>query len=128
PPETPSPDNVGADPARPQGQGGASAAPTTAIDTPSRDDIARALQIVKTDPNLATDRTIKSLRWRDSAAPQKPSPTPRWALWIAGLFRWFNESARWLMWCTIAGLAALLVVFILRLVRGAELPLGEKSF
>jgi hypothetical protein len=32
------------------------------------------------------------------------------------------------MWCTIAGLAALLVVFILRLVRGADRPIGEKSF
>src|SRR5438093_6209656 len=79
----------------------------TSAETPGPAEIARALEIVKADPNLATERTVKSLRWKDST-PQKPSPTPAWLLWIAGLFGWFSESARLLMWCTIAVLAGML--------------------
>jgi hypothetical protein len=99
---------------------------TANSDTPQPTEIARALEKVKADPNLATDRTIKSLRWRDSTAPKR-SHLPAWLLWIAGLFRWLGESARLLVWCSVTVLTGLLVVFITRLVHGyAAAARGER--
>ena len=40
---------------------------------PSEAEIARALDAVKADPNLAALRTIKMLRWKDADAPAQPT-------------------------------------------------------
>jgi uncharacterized protein DUF4129 len=79
-------------------------------------DIARAITSVKADPNLATTRTIKTLRWKGLAAP-KAAGVPPWLEWIIGLFRWFDQSARLLVWCVAAMLAGLLGVYLYRMVR-----------
>jgi hypothetical protein len=86
--------------------------------TPPRDvigqaDIDRALERVKADPNLATERTIPSLRWSDQ------TPFDLWNVprWIAGVFRWLTQSARLLMWTAAAIFLALIAVYIVRLVR-----------
>lgn len=79
-------------------------------------DIARAITSVKADPNLATTRTIKTLRWKDLAAP-KAAGVPAWLEWIIGLFRWFDQSARLLVWCVAAMLAGLLGVYLYRMLR-----------
>lgn len=78
-------------------------------------DISRAIDIVRADPNLATERTIKTLRWNNSTATT--SGTPSWLKWFAGLFRWFEQSARLLVWCAAIGLAGALVVYIVRMLR-----------
>lgn len=96
-------------------------------ESPGQAEIARALEKVKADPNLATERTIKTLRWKDST-PKKPSATPWWLAWIVGLFRWLSESARVLVWCAAGALAGVLVVFIIRLARKLRLPHGEERF
>jgi len=88
----------------------------TVIERPTDVDVARALAGVKADPNLATDRTIKMLRWKDSQAPRE-TRWPAWVLWLAGLFRWVDQSARVLVWITIGALAALLCGYLVRLVR-----------
>ena len=80
-------------------------------------EITRAIDAVKADPNLATEQTIKTLHWNGSIAPPKRSRLPAWLLWIAGLFRWFEQSARVLVWGAAVGMAALLVVYIVRTVR-----------
>ena len=54
-------------------------------------EIARAIDTVKADPNIASERTIKTLRWNRSMAPRRQSRMPAWLLWIAGLFRWFEQ-------------------------------------
>ena len=90
-------------------------------------EIARALAIVKVDPNLATDRTVRTLRWKDPAA-KPPSGTPAWVRWIAGLFGWLGQSARVLMWCAAVIMAGVLAVFIVRLVRRRDLALPEGAF
>src|SRR6185436_195976 len=46
-------------------------------------EISRAIETVKADPNLATERTIKTLRWTGATGTKKRS-TPAWILWIAG--------------------------------------------
>src|SRR5262245_59357581 len=65
---------------------------------PSRDEIARAVDTVKADPNLSTERTIKTLKWRGSS-PKNPVKFPGWLKWIGSLFAWIAESTRLLIWC-----------------------------
>jgi hypothetical protein len=90
-------------------------------------DIARAIETVKADPNLTTDRTIKTLRWKDSTTARR-SGMPAWLAWIAGLFRWLGQSARLLVWCAALVLAALLIGFIGRLVRTHGAPRRAEKF
>lgn len=85
----------------------------------TEDDIAQAIRKVKADPNLATERTIKTLEWTQTAAPRQ-TRTPAWLAWIGGLFRWFEQSARFLVWVAAAVLAAVLVTYLLRMARSYE--------
>jgi hypothetical protein len=78
--------------------------------------IDRAVESVKSDPNLATERTIKTLRWRGSM-PKAPLQFPGWMSWLASFFGWIAESTRALLWCGALGLAALVVVYLLRIAR-----------
>ena len=88
----------------------------TSTDTPEPAEIARAIETVKADPNLATERTIKTLRWK-SSAPVKRSPLPGWLSWIVGFFTWLGESSRLIIWCAVIGLAAALAVYLSRIAR-----------
>ena len=94
---------------------------------PNEAEIARALDAVKADPNLAAVRTIKMLRWKDADTP-KPNKVPAWLTWIVGLFRWLDQSARFLVWGLVAVLVALLLGYIARLGgRGREQTSGERD-
>jgi hypothetical protein len=88
--------------------------------TPTHAEILRALDELKTDPNLATERTIRTLRWKDSTS--KPSRTPAWLQWIAGLFQWIAQGSRVVVWAVVAVLAALLLVYIARFVHERGMP------
>ena len=83
---------------------------------PTDAEVRRAIETVKADPNLSATRKIKTLRWKDSAAP-RPTNQPAWIVWIVGLFRWFNQAARVVVWCVAALAAGWLGVFIYRMVR-----------
>ena len=74
-------------------------------------EIARAMEVVATDPQIAPERTFKSLKWRGS--PQSGRSTmPAWMLWIAGLFDWVGQSTRYLVWAAAGILAVLLVRYV----------------
>jgi hypothetical protein len=90
-------------------------------------EIARALEAVKADPNLAPERTIKTLRW-SGTSERRRSTTPAWLAWIVGLFTWVDQSGRVLIWCTAAILAAMLVVYLVRLLRRIDAPHAADSF
>jgi hypothetical protein len=90
-------------------------------------EIARAMETIKADRNLAAERTVKMLRWKDSTAAKR-SRTPAWLTWIAGLFLRLDQSARMLVWCAVTGLAGLLVVFILRLARAYRVSDRDEQF
>ena len=96
-------------------------------DSPGLAEIERALETVKADPNLATERTIKMLRWKDSTDVKRPE-TPSWLSWIGGLFLWLEQSARILVWLAAVVLAGVLVVYIVRLVRARGGARLEDSF
>jgi hypothetical protein len=95
-------------------------------ETPGPAEIARALEAVKADPNLATERTIKMLRWKASEA--KSSALPSWLAWIAGLFLWLEQSGQIAIWCAAVILAGMLVVYIVRIARVRRGPRLDTSF
>ena len=84
-------------------------------------EIVRALEVVKADPKMAPERTIRTLRWKGATERRRAGP-PWWLAWIVGLFTWLDQSGRMLIWCTAAVLAALLVMYVVRLVRRFEAP------
>lgn len=86
---------------------------------PAPGEIAEALEAVRSDPNIATESTIWTLRWRD--ATKKSAPVEfGWLRWIGQLFEWFTQSTRYLMWSATAILAVLIVVYLGRTVRRYE--------
>jgi hypothetical protein len=108
-------------------------APADAVgEAPARADVRKALDKVANDPNLAPERTVNMLRWKE---PEPVTDEPWWrrwanaaARWIGGFFAWIAEAGRLLVW-VIGGLAAaLLAVFIVRLVRTRGLPRVPKAF
>jgi hypothetical protein len=82
---------------------------------PSEDEIVRAIDGVKADPNLATERTIRTLKWKTQ---RQRMEVPGWLRWLSGLIEWFNQSARVLAWLWVVVLVALLAVFVVRMARG----------
>ena len=79
-------------------------------------EMARAREAVKGDPLIAPQRTFKSLKWRDPGRPKRSS-TPAWVVWITGLFTWFGQSARYLVWAAAAILAVVLVRYVIAVAR-----------
>jgi hypothetical protein len=97
-------------------------------ETPTRPEVRKALDKVANDPNLATVRTIDTLRWKEA----KPITDEPWwwpiARWSRGFFDWIATSGRLLVWVVGALAVALLTVFIARLVSERGLPRLPKQF
>jgi len=100
---------------------------TDAAQTPGPSEIVSALERVKNDPNLAPDQTIKVLRWRD-ATEERPTGRPTWLRWISGLFRWFEQLTRVLVWVAAVVMVAVLGVYIARNVRKYSVTHDVKTF
>ena len=99
---------------------------------PAREEIRRALDTVANDPNLAGERTINGLRWKD---PEPVTNEPWWwqwanaiARWFRGLFGWIAESGRLVVWVLGGVAAALLALYIARLLRTRGLPRVPAGF
>jgi hypothetical protein len=89
-------------------------------------EIARAIEKVESDPNIAPTRTTKALRWKDSG-PQ-PSRMPGFLKWIAGLFDRLTQSARLLMWVAIAVLAGWLLAYVVRMMHSLQMAPRDEPF
>jgi hypothetical protein len=102
-------------------------APTTAQHGPDRAEITRAIEVVKADPNLATERTIRTLKWADESQPA-PDDQPGSLEWLLQLVEWVARTARALVWVAAALLVGLLAIFLLRLwrTRAPSAKLGRK--
>jgi hypothetical protein len=95
-------------------------------EAPPREEVRKALDKVENDPNLAPQRTVNMLRWKEA----EPVTDESWwwglanavARWFRGLFSWIAESGRFVVWVAGAVLAALLVTYVVRLVRARGLP------
>lgn len=90
----------------------------TAPDAFADAEIAHAIAVVKADPNFAPERTIKMLRWKSASEPKRADHS--WFMWLAGLFRWLDQSARLLVWVAVSVLAGMLGVYLVRLLRAAR--------
>ena len=92
---------------------------------PGRDEIVRAMEAVKADPNLVSERTIKTLRRKNSGTK---SIRPAWLEWLVGLIGWIDQSARVLVWCAAVVLAGLAVTWIARMVRPYRRVPDDETF
>lgn len=91
----------------------AGAAPDRVLPTEAQ--IHEAIAKAKADPNLATERTIRTLDW--VAEPRKTRQTsPAWVTWLQGLFGWLDQSARWLVYLVAIVFVVWLAAQIARLV------------
>jgi len=102
-------------------------APVVSAVPPDRVEIERAIAVVKADPNLATDRVIKTLRWKPSTSTSS-FHWPGWLSWIGGLVFWMGESARVLVWCAALALAGLVAVYLSRIARTRLMASSEDTF
>lgn len=84
--------------------------------TPTDEEVAAALERVKADPDLGSEKTITTLEWRDSSEPRKRRNTrwPEWLSWIGDLMGWIGSTSRVLVWVVLIALGAWLVTFIVR--------------
>jgi hypothetical protein len=83
---------------------------------PNRAEVTRAIKSVEADPNLAPERTIRTLRWTVKSDPA-PEDTHSSLEWLVQLMGWFAQSARVVVWVAVALLAGLLVIFVLRFIQ-----------
>jgi hypothetical protein len=95
-----------------------SAAPAAAAGTtPTDAEVAAAVEKVKADPNLGSEKTVTTLEWRDSKKPRKPRKERDWGWlsWLGDFFGWIAQGSRVLVWVVLAALAAWLITFIVRM-------------
>jgi hypothetical protein len=81
---------------------------------PDAEEIARAVETVKADPNLATERKVRTLRWVDEAHPS-PNGSGESLNWLFQFLGWFAQSARVLVWVAVAIVVGLGVIYLIRL-------------
>lgn len=95
-------------------------------DAPTADDITRALDALRRDPDLGPERTFKTLRWKGST----PSAGQRswWLDWAEGFGTWMTESTRYLVWVAIGVAAVLLARYLFRIAGRREGTSGEDTF
>lgn len=95
-------------------------------ETPRRIDVRKALDKVADDPNLAAERTVDMLRWKQPEAVTDEPSWWQWAnaivQWLRGFFAWVAASGRFVVWVLGALAVAFLALYVARLVRTRGLP------
>ena len=74
---------------------------------PTAEQIARAIEKVRADPNLATERTIKTLRWKGSDTAANTTRMPQWLLRVTEVVGNGAAAAVFLLIAWIYGASAL---------------------
>lgn len=89
---------------------------TASTAAPTRAQVASAVAILSSDPNLASTRREKTLKFKDTP-DETPKPKKDGAPWLVDLIQWIAEGSRLLMWAVGAVLVALLLVGLQRWIR-----------
>jgi hypothetical protein len=88
----------------------------------TRKEVTSAVEEIKKDPNLASERTMRTLKWVKSKEDEKKKRDLSWLKWIGEMFGWLTENGRFLFWGVLAVLVGLLLVYLWRLVRNWSIP------
>ena len=81
--------------------------------SPSQAEIDRAVEAVKKDPNLAAEKSVRTLDLEELGRPRRGRQahrSPRWPSWLSWIPNLFGGSAQFsqmLVWVLIAGLVGL---------------------
>ena len=88
------------------------------------EEVERAVAALKSDPNFATEATVRRLAWDqpEEKDSDTPSRMPAWLESIVNFFGWILQTSRMLFWLLIAVFVAALIVLLVRLfaTRGPE--------
>jgi hypothetical protein len=86
---------------------------------PSVAEVSEAEDLMRADPSLSHEKSMRVLKWktREQKEDEKRRDLPAWAQWLRGLFGFLGTAGRAVVWIGAGILAAMLVVFILRVVR-----------
>jgi hypothetical protein len=115
----------------------APAAPAAIADTtrpvapgllPSAPQIDAALSDLALDPNLPQEKSVRTLRWLSAEKRGEAKDAPGWLLWVQNLFSYIGSAARFIVWILAALLAAVIIVFILRLLRDRGAVVRGRQF
>jgi hypothetical protein len=101
---------------------------TNALAPPTQAEIDHAVEVTRADPNLATEKKARRLVWDSDGKQRERTKSPGWAQWLGDLFSWIAQGSGVLVWVLLAGLAALLVIFIVRLVMQGRMPERNRRF
>jgi hypothetical protein len=97
--------------------------------SPTPREVDAAYAAVKADPNLATQRTIRSLKWdlEDEKEKKRRFSIPSWLRWIGDLFGWIAQTSRILVWVIIGALIAAISIVVVRiLMSGRKVGFAER--
>ena len=81
---------------------------------PSEAQVSAALEKLKHDPNLASTRKIRMLRYAGKPRQQQDSDTPGWMEPFIRFFAWLADAVRYIVWVACVLLVGIIVVYLLR--------------
>ncbi len=82
---------------------------------PTPEQVQAAIEQVRTDPNLVSEKTERVLRWKKDTTKKPPpdSEQSAWVKWIKDFVAWLNQAGRVLMW-VLGAVAAVLALWAVR--------------
>jgi hypothetical protein len=104
-----------------------------AADPLSEAEITQAIEKVKADPALQTERTQRMLQWDEEPKKKNPKRNKWWDRiadlfgWIGDLFGWIAQVSQMLMWLVIAALVALLALVLAKLFVNSRPQPGTRN-
>ena len=77
---------------------------------PSEAQVSAALEKLEHDPNLASTREVKLLRFAKSQRQQEASDAPPWMQPFIRFFEWLIEGVRYIVWVACVVLVGIIVM------------------
>lgn len=88
----------------------------------ARAEVQQAVDELRDDPNLARERTVRMLRWIEGETTPGEPWWLEFARWTRGLTAWLAELGRVIVWALGAVFAAVLAVYVVRILRSRAAP------
>jgi len=82
-------------------------------------EVADVIETLRSDPDLAFTREVRTLRWVRDEDDQQSKAT-NWMDWIRDLFGWFAEVSRVFVWLLLALLVGLLILYLVRFTKAID--------